>query len=95
MEGCTAPAGFAGAGTTTAGDGQYGPGTHFHKVKTVLTVLVVLAMLGTVGVLFAGLFGLVSGNQDSARSNKLMRYRVVLQGVALLLFVVLLGLLKN
>ncbi len=52
-------------------------------------------MLGTVGVLFAGLFGLVSGNQDSARSNKLMRYRVVLQGVALLLFVVLLSLLKN
>ena len=64
-------------------------------VKTILTVLVVLAMLGTVGVLFAGLFGLVSGNQDSARSNKLMRYRVVLQGVALLLFVVLLSLLKN
>ena len=77
-----------------AGDGQHGPGTHFPIVKTVLTVLVVLAMLATVGVLFAGLFGLVSG-QDSARSNKLMRYRVVLQGVALLLFVVLLSLFKN
>jgi NADH:ubiquinone oxidoreductase subunit 6 (subunit J) len=69
--------------------------THFPLVKTFLTVLVVLAMLGTVGVLFAGLFGLVSGNQDGARSNKLMRYRVLLQGVALLLFVVLLSLLKN
>ncbi len=77
-----------------AGDGQHGAGTHFPSVKTILTVLVVLAMLGTVGVLFAGLLGLVTG-QDSARSNKLMRYRVVLQGVALLLFVVLLSLLKS
>lgn len=61
---------------------------------TVVTVLLVLAMLGTLGVLLAGMVGLVrSGEvQDSrhaARSNALMRWRVLLQGVALALFVLL------
>lgn len=61
----------------------------------VLTVLVVLAMLGTLGVLFAGMLGLVRGSGDPARSNALMRWRVILQGVALLLFVLLLYAMKR
>ena len=64
---------------------------------TVLIVLVAVAMLATLGVLFAGMVGLVrnGGGEDGARrSNSLMRWRVVLQGASLLLFVLLMLLLK-
>jgi hypothetical protein len=60
-----------------------------------LTILVVLAMLGVLGVLFAGILGLVQGRGDGARSNRLMRWRIVLQVVALLLFGLLLLALKS
>ncbi len=60
-----------------------------------LTVLLVMAMLGTVGVLFAGLIGMVRGTADPARSNRLMRWRVVMQGVALVIFVVVLTLMRQ
>ena len=52
------------------------------------------AMLGTLGVLIAGLIGMARGG-DSGTSQKLMRYRVVLQGVALALFGLLMLLLKR
>ena len=52
-------------------------------------------MLGTLGVLVAGMVGLVRGGGDPVRSNALMRWRVILQGVALLLFIVLLSLLRQ
>lgn len=64
-------------------------------MTTFLTVLVVFALLGTVGALGAGLFGLMSGQQDPARSNRLMQYRILFQGVAVALFVVLLMLMKS
>jgi len=64
-------------------------------VKTFLAILVALAMLGTLGVLFAGLFGLVRGGGDPARSNQLMRWRIILQAAALLLFLLLMSLLKS
>jgi NADH:ubiquinone oxidoreductase subunit 6 (subunit J) len=64
-------------------------------MTTFLTVLVGLAMLGTVGVLFAGLIGLARGGENTQRSNVLMRWRVVLQGVALVLFIILLSLLRH
>ncbi|MBV8914784.1 MAG: twin transmembrane helix small protein [Acetobacteraceae bacterium] len=64
-------------------------------MTTILAVLVALAMLGTLGVLLAGMFGLVRGGGDPRRSNTLMRWRVVLQGVAILLFVILLTLLRS
>jgi NADH:ubiquinone oxidoreductase subunit 6 (subunit J) len=64
-------------------------------MKTVVIILLVLAMLGTVGVLFAGMLGLVRGGGDPARSNRLMRWRVLLQAGALLLFMLLLSLLKT
>ena len=59
-------------------------------MTTFVTVLVVMAMVGTVGVLFAGLLGLARGGEDGQRSQGLMRWRVILQGVALALFAVLL-----
>ncbi len=62
---------------------------------TLLTILVVLALIGVLGVLFAGMLGLVRGGGDGARSNRLMRWRVVLQAVALLLFGLLLLALKS
>ncbi len=62
---------------------------------TLLTILVALAMLATLGILFAGMVGLVRGAPDPARSNRLMRWRIIMQFVALLLFVLLLALLKS
>jgi hypothetical protein len=64
-------------------------------VKTFLTILIVLLMFGTLGVLFAGLLGLVRGGGNPARSNALMRWRVILQAAALLLFALLMTLLKS
>ncbi len=64
-------------------------------VKTFLTILLVLTMLGTVGVLFAGLIGLARGSPDPRRSNRLMRWRVILQGSAILLILILMSLLRS
>jgi hypothetical protein len=55
----------------------------------VLAVLLAVTMLGVLGVLGAGMLGVVRGN-DPMRSNRLMRWRVILQGVALALFALLL-----
>lgn len=59
-------------------------------MKTILTILVALAMLGTLGILFAGMVGLVRQDGNPGRSNALMRWRVIMQGVALALFALLL-----
>jgi hypothetical protein len=59
-------------------------------MQTVLLILTGLAMLGVLATLFLGLFGFVAGNSSGARSNKLMQYRVLLQGAAIGLVVLLL-----
>lgn len=68
-------------------------------MKIFFTILIALAMLGVVGVLFAGLIGLARGGGDASgnpeRSNLLMRWRIVLQAVALVLFALLLTLLRH
>jgi Hypoxia induced protein conserved region len=51
--------------------------------------ILALALLAVLGVLGAGLVQMVKGN-DPQRSNKLMEYRVVFQGLALGLFALLL-----
>jgi ABC-type Na+ efflux pump permease subunit len=48
-------------------------------------ILVVIAMLGALGALGLGVINMARGN-DPRRSNKLMQSRVLLQGLALLLF---------
>jgi hypothetical protein len=59
-----------------------------------LPILIVLAMLATLAVLGLGLLSMARG--DSARrSNKLMQSRVLLQGVALLLFVLFMWLFRR
>lgn len=62
---------------------------------TVLTVLVGLAMLATLGVLLAGVLRMSGGEEGSRRSNLLMRWRIGLQFLALLLFIILLSLTKH
>jgi hypothetical protein len=57
---------------------------------TLLAILTGIAMLATLGTLFAGMLGLVR-HDDPVRSNQLMRWRVILQGVTLALFALLLA----
>jgi hypothetical protein len=64
-------------------------------VSHFLPFLVALFMIATAGVLFAGLIGLARGSTDPRRSNRLMRWRVILQAVALLLFMLMLSLLRG
>jgi ABC-type Na+ efflux pump permease subunit len=59
-----------------------------------LTFLVVILMLATVGVLAAGMVGLAR-NTDPKRSNKLMQWRVLLQGATIVLFMILVSLLRS
>ena len=61
---------------------------------TVLTILVVLGLLATLGTLFAGMLGLAQGS-GPWRSNALMRWRVLLQGVTIALFALLLLLTRS
>jgi len=59
-------------------------------MSDLFVVLVVVAMVGTLGVLIVGIVGMAQGGDFNRRNaNKLMRTRVVLQGVAVLLFAVL------
>lgn len=53
----------------------------------VFPILVVIAMLGALGSLGLGLISMARGDNPQ-RSNKLMRSRVLLQGAALVLFVI-------
>lgn len=64
-------------------------------MTALLMILVPLFMLATLGVLLFGVFGLVRGGNSPARSNMLMRWRVILQAATLLLFVLLLSLLRH
>jgi hypothetical protein len=78
-----------GRGAVKAADYTYPPAMH-----TFLNILVAVALLGTLGVLAAGMIGMARGG-DPARSNRLMQWRVALQGAALLLLVLLMSLLRG
>lgn len=56
---------------------------------TVLAILTGLSMLATLATLFAGMIGIVRGASNPGRSNALMRWRVMLQGLTVGLFVLL------
>jgi ABC-type dipeptide/oligopeptide/nickel transport system permease subunit len=62
-------------------------------MQTILIGLVAVAMLATLGVLLAGLLGFARGASPE-RSNMWMRYRIVAQAVALVLFLLLLAMLR-
>ena len=59
-----------------------------------LTFLVVILMLATVAVLVTGMVGMAR-NTNPRRSNKLMQWRVLLQGATLVLFMILVSLLRS
>jgi threonine/homoserine/homoserine lactone efflux protein len=63
-------------------------------MHTFLTVLTIVLLLSVLGVLVAGMIGMVR-DDNPRRSNKLMQWRVILQGVTLVLFAVLLFLLRS
>ncbi len=65
------------------------------RVTHILPFIIGLLMIATLGVLFAGLIGVARGGVDPRRSNQLMRWRVILQAGALLLFVLMLSLLRG
>jgi hypothetical protein len=51
-------------------------------------------LLSVLGVLAAGWIGMIR-ETDPRRSNKLMQWRVILQGAAILLFAIMMMLLKS
>ncbi len=63
-------------------------------MHTFLTVLVGILMLSTLGVLVFGMVSMVR-ERDPRRSNKLMQWRVLLQGATILLFMILMSLLRR
>jgi len=72
-----------GTGTTVAGD------LRLAIMNPVMAALVVIAMLITLGVLFTGLIAMARGGEFNRKyGNKLMRYRIMAQGLALLLFAI-------
>lgn len=57
-------------------------------MSQIFFVLMLVAMLAVVASLFAGIVTMARGGESGARNgNRLMRWRVILQGVALLFFV--------
>ena len=49
-------------------------------------VLLIIAMVMTLGVLFAGMFSMARGGEFNRKhGNRLMRWRVIMQGVALVI----------
>ena len=64
-------------------------------MNTFLTVLLILAMLGALGVMLVGMIGMGRSEGDPMRSNRLMRWRVILQAAALVLAVLLISMLKS
>jgi len=63
-------------------------------MHTFASIIVGILMFATVGVLFAGMIGMVRG-QSGADSNRLMRYRVLLQAATLALLVLFMSLLRS
>lgn len=57
-------------------------------MQTVIAYLIPIVMVATLGVLIYGVFGMMQGAAPQ-RSNRLMISRVVLQGSAILLLVLL------
>jgi ABC-type glycerol-3-phosphate transport system permease component len=55
----------------------------------VVFALLIIAMMITLGVLLLGLFSMARGGDfDKRNANKFMRWRVIAQGIAILLFII-------
>ncbi len=60
-------------------------------MRAALSFFLVLVIAGVLGVLLLGVIGVARGGEPR-RSNRLMRWRVLLQAIALLVLAILLGL---
>ncbi len=58
-------------------------------MRGILLILLGGDMLAVVGVMLAGVLGMAKPDRDPRRANLLMRWRVALQGVAIVLVVAL------
>ncbi|HTQ70620.1 MAG TPA: twin transmembrane helix small protein [Acidocella sp.] len=58
-------------------------------MRAILLILLVLDMLAVLAVMMAGVLGMANPERDPRTSNKLMRWRVILQAVAIALVVAL------
>jgi hypothetical protein len=59
-------------------------------MEGIITGLLAAAVLATLGVLIVGIVGMAKGGEFNKRySNKLMRLRILTQGVAIVLFIIL------
>jgi hypothetical protein len=67
---------------------------YISVMESFLTILIPIAMLATLVVLGFGVVQMIRGG-DPRRSNKLMQYRVIFQGLALLLFAILMMVFKR
>ena len=64
-------------------------------MSVISIILMVLAMLLVLGTLFGGLLSMARGGPNGPqRSNKFMRYRVLFQMLAVVLFMIALALAK-
>ena len=56
-------------------------------MTTLAIIMMVVAMLVTVGILFVGIIGMARGGEFNQKwGNRLMRYRIVAQFIALVMF---------
>jgi hypothetical protein len=56
----------------------------------IIATLMIIAMVATLGVLLFGVFNMARGGEFNRRNaNRFMRWRVILQGTAILLFLLL------
>ncbi|MFT6581234.1 MAG: twin transmembrane helix small protein [Alphaproteobacteria bacterium] len=59
-------------------------------MEGIIAGLLAAAVLATLGVLVVGIVGMARGGEFNKRySNKLMRLRILTQGVAIVLFIIL------
>ena len=82
---------------TCKGSGALGGapwGRYIRQMEYAFPILVVLAMLGALGALALGVINMARGNNPQ-RSQKLMQSRVLLQGLALLLFAIFMLLFRH
>lgn len=63
-------------------------------MRTFAFIAIAILMLAVLATLFAGMLGIARG-VSGATSNKLMRYRVLFQGAAILLIVMFMSLLRG
>ncbi len=64
------------------------PGRYTNPMSSIVFVLVGIALAATLAVLMAGVFTMARGGEFNQKyGNHLMRWRVILQGAALVLLV--------